>query len=421
MIARAAGQPTICLLSLSAIADDPRVRRQGELFAASGWRVIGVGLPGERSEPPDWPILTGAGDSGRRGWKTPLPLRGAARRAALAACTLRLRFAGADDLRARLAENIYWRHLAISPIVNAVHRAARSVAADVWLANDWTALPLAARLARENGGVYAYDSHELAAEEHAEQAAWRYWKQPIVSAIERRYIGDAAVVSTVSAGIAERLDRLYALPRPTRVVRNTPHYRESGFRRTGGRIRVLYHGIVASGRGLEVAIDSVAIWRPEFHFTIRGPENPGLSHALRTRIRDLGLADRVELAPAVPMTELVRAASAFDIGFFVFPDDCWHNRFVLPNKFFEYVMAGLALCVSDLPEMARLVNAYELGVLVPRVDPGAIAAAVNSLDRERIDRCKQNALAAARELCWEREAAELIGAYACLAGHAGIR
>jgi glycosyltransferase involved in cell wall biosynthesis len=170
-----------------------------------------------------------------------------------------------------------------------------------------------------------------------------------------------------------------------------------------------------------VAIDSVAIWRPEFHFTIRGPENPGLSHALRTRIRDLGLADRVELAPAVPMTELVRAASAFDIGFFVFPDDCWHNRFVLPNKFFEYVMAGLALCVSDLPEMARLVNAYELGVLVPRVDPGAIAAAVNSLDRERIDRCKQNALAAARELCWEREAAELIGAYACLAGHAGIR
>ena len=38
--------PTICLLALSTIADDPRVRRQGDIFHRSGWRVIGVGLPG---------------------------------------------------------------------------------------------------------------------------------------------------------------------------------------------------------------------------------------------------------------------------------------------------------------------------------------------------------------------------------------
>src|SRR6516165_7652860 len=50
--------PTIGILALSAIADDPRVRRQGDAFARAGWQVIGVGLPGARSGGTEWPIWT---------------------------------------------------------------------------------------------------------------------------------------------------------------------------------------------------------------------------------------------------------------------------------------------------------------------------------------------------------------------------
>ena len=285
------------------------------------------------------------------------------------------------------------------------------MAADIWLANDWTALPIAARLATENGGNYGYDTHEFATEEYTERWKWRVLTRPLVCALERRFIGGAAVVSAVSDGIAERLDRMYRLKRPSLTIRNTPVYEKSVFRPTGPRVRVLYHGVVVVGRGLEAAIDSVALWRPEFDLTIRGPENPEFSDALRRRIRDAGLEDRVRLVPPVPMTELVEEATAFDIGFFALPGHSRHNEFALPNKFFEYVMAGLALCVSDLPEMARLVRQHRLGVLVPSLDPAAIAAAINALDRERIDACKLNALAAAGELCWERESTRLIEAY----------
>src|SRR6516162_10903492 len=51
-------RPRICIISMSAIADDPRVRRQGDAFARAGWEVVGVGLPGAQSMPPDWTILT---------------------------------------------------------------------------------------------------------------------------------------------------------------------------------------------------------------------------------------------------------------------------------------------------------------------------------------------------------------------------
>ena len=42
-------RPAICVLALSAIADDPRVRRQAEAFHRAGWSVVAVGLPGVRS------------------------------------------------------------------------------------------------------------------------------------------------------------------------------------------------------------------------------------------------------------------------------------------------------------------------------------------------------------------------------------
>ena len=310
--------------------------------------------------------------------------------------------------RPTVADKLYWT---MQSAITELYELAHTVDAGVWLANDWIALPLAARMAKEKGGKFVYDTHEFAVEEYAEKLHWRIWKRPLVGAVEREYIGGAAVVSSISAGIAERLDAIYQLPRPSLVIRNTPFYQRFRFRRTGERIRVLYHGIIVIGRGLEQTIDSVASWRPEFELTIRGPENPGYSDMLRHRIRDAGLENRVRLVPPVPMTALVEEATAFDIGFFALPGHSRHNEFALPNKFFEYMMAGLALCVSDLPEMARLVEEHQLGALIPTLDPVAIASAINSFDRERIDACKRNALAAAEEFCWERESSRLVDAY----------
>ena len=500
--------PTICLLALSAIPDDPRVRRQGDLFAGAGWNVVGVGLPGGRSEAPNWPILTEAtvpADSSeadrapdlqpsanpvvassappsarlaaaaRRGlarprvavhnalagrprlrrsalllWRSLMfclswacrvyrSARGVLRRAAGSADRALSGGGGLQELagflsgpvglrrglkhswrrlwlgfRPNLAEEIFWQELAISRPLNLIYQAARSVDADIWLANDWTALPLAARLARERGGAYVYDTHEFAIEEYAEKPEWRRWMRPVVRAIEKEHIRRAAVTSAVSAGIAARLDRLYSLPKPTLVVRNTPLYDKTGLRLTGDRIRVLYHGIIVPGRGLESAIESVAQWRPEFDLVIRGPTNPQFTPVLRGRIAKLGLSGRVELAAPVPMTALVREAAAFDIGFFALPGHSGHNEYALPNKIFEYIMAGLCLCVSDLSEIAAIVNQYRCGVTIPGADPAAIAAAINSLDRETIDRCKRNSLVAARELCWERESDRLAAAYAAV-------
>lgn len=155
----------------------------------------------------------------------------------------------------------------------------------------------------------------------------------------------------------------------------------------------------------------MAQWRPEFNLTIRGPTSEDYRAELEKEIDRAGVRGRVTLAPAVPMIELVREAAEFDVGLFALPGHSKHNQFALPNKFFEYVMAGLALCVSDLPEMSALINQHKLGVLLDRSEPASIAAAINALTPVQIDAFKRNSLATARSLCWESERERMLVAY----------
>lgn len=433
---------SIGLISLSAIADDPRVRRQGDLFWERGWDVVAVGLPGARSKPPAWlcleipavgegaanetivPLLQ-PGDpvtvqasprptdepepspsKARRLWRRlPVPLRRSAHRAARSA--RRLADVASVYLLEERAAASYWR---INDRFARIYGRASELKVDIWLANDWTALPIVQKLAAEQGVPYAYDTHELAVDEYAHRWRWRLLQRPVIAAIERAGIFGSAVTSCVSQGIVDRLHRLYRLPEKPLLIRNMPRYEAHPHEPCGEIVEVLYHGMVFEGRGLEACIDSVALWRPEFRLTIRGPGPAEYLAALARRIRSAGVGDRVVLAPPVPMIELVREATHFDVGLFALPGHSQQNVHVLPNKFFEYTMAGLALCVSDLPEMTALLRQYQLGRLIPAVTPEAIAAAINGFDRAAIDACKARSLAAAKELNWEAEADRLFAA-----------
>jgi glycosyltransferase involved in cell wall biosynthesis len=433
--------PSIAIISLSSIADDPRVRRQGDAFLAAGWNVIGIGLPGARSQAPSWltnleahpgclshgidravvrranyvsttinPLRTLARATGLDGllrWGLRQPggiyiLNWVLRRAGQVRHLARLQ---APRLSPRFAEPAYW---SLNSQFERLYSRAVQYRADVWLANDWTALPIARRLAQQQGAALVYDTHELASDEYAEQLRWRFLHRPVVVALERACLPEAALVTCVSDGIADRLQELYGLIERPLVIRNTPNYHQMPFRPTGERVEVLYHGVVSPGRGLEESIRSVALWRPEFRLTIRGPGSEDYCAKLHASIATAGVAGRVRFLPAVPMTALVREANAFDIGIFALPAHSQHNKYALPNKFFEYMMAGLALCVSDLPEMSRLMRAHDLGRSFVGVSPDAIASAINSFDRQSINHYKQRALATAQELNWELECKKLI-------------
>jgi hypothetical protein len=427
----------IGVIALSRILDDPRVRRQCEILCANGYEVFAIGQDDVRQEAVPWTIVRkpqsdsdmSKGGSFVERWRRRFnqnprelakiflslpvavllrikPIARVLHRLILVARAQRCRF------QPHYAQEVFWSWRGD---LSDLYEKAKHLKCDVWLANDWTALPIAARLANENGGVYIYDTHEFALQEYQERWVWRISQKPMVAALERSFIYGARFVTAVSSGISDRLTAIYGLSKPVVTIRNTPRHVATQFRPTPPLIRVLYHGIVAPGRGLEAAIDSVSAWAPDRELYIRGPVGAEYLKSLKRRIADAGLQSRVFVIPPVPMTELVSAAAEFDVGFFALPGHSLHNQFALPNKFFEYTMAGLALSVSRLPEMELLMKEFELGTTFAEVQPGCIAAALNAMSRDEIDRFKRNALKAAKTLCWEKEGEKLLSAIGELA------
>ncbi len=387
---------SVCIISLTPVTDEPRVLRQSKALADAGVDVTVAGFAG-RQDPPAWWNRFVEVDH----VSEPLRLRDNLRQ------EMRRRL---SKFQPKLAEEYYWMSAGYDGIYEQI-ATVEEVRCDLAIAHDYFTAPIAARLAELSGGVFAVDCHEFSYEQYMHDPVWIKRERPWIHAIEKTFLPKASTVSTVCDGIADSLQKTYKLEKRPEVIRSTAFFHDLPFRPTGERIEVLYHGIVSPMRGLEQTIASVPMWKPEYHFVIRGPGTDEYVAELTALAEKHGVSDRVRIDPPVPFNKMVPEANAADIGFFVQEDISIQKRFTLPNKFFEYVQARLALCVANLPEMARLVNEHGLGTLVPDLKPETIASVINGMTREKIDAFKQASMKAAQELSWQNESRKMLESY----------
>lgn len=231
---------------------------------------------------------------------------------------------------------------------------------DLVIANDWKALPIARAAARALGSKVIYDSHELAAAEFDSSRVWKLLAQTHAATIEGDNIHFADAVVTVSDPLAARLADAYRLEHAPLVVMNCPDTPAVPFRPTGPVIEFLYQGIVAPRRGLEMLIDSLPAWPDHCRLVIRGPDVAGMTRRLMAR--PAASDRRLRFESSVAPEKTVAAASASDVGLFFMEAGAAQGAVVLPNKLFEYMLAGLAMLVSDLPGVRPFVRGGGLPV-----------------------------------------------------------
>jgi len=232
-------------------------------------------------------------------------------------------------------------------------------------------------------------------------------------------------VVTVNDLIAEELRRQYRIPLPT-VVRNCPKPVVPCAVDPSYSIRaklalspetpiILYQGRYELGRGLEELIES-ARYLSRGVIVLRGY---GSNEAdLRQRVDGHGVQGRVFMVEPVPMADLVTAASEADVGVVSYTAYSPNNYYASPNKLFEYIMAGLAIAVSNLPVLEKIVRDHDLGVVFDPADPKHIAEQLNALvgNPARLRACRENATCVAHNRYnWDHEGGKLISLYRTLA------
>lgn len=387
---------TACIVTHRAITRQPRIRREANLLEQLGYRVISVGANCDLPPSPDWqhvPIDYYSNELKRSGY---------------------LKLLAARWLTGPLPGLVDWT-TSMWPGSVRTWQAMRDLCPSLVIAHNHHLLPEAARLARSCGVPFTVDLHEFSTGMEIQDTVWRIFERPYVRAILKKYLPLAAHVTTVSGGLADAFASEFSLATRPTVVRNVPSFEpdfaDIPFRPTGERIEILYHGIAAPNDLLETVIHSVPLWRPEFRLRIRSGGRTEYIKSLKDLIGSLGLDARITFEEMVPMDRVSQAANRSDIGIFITDRTMPQRKFSLPNKFFEYIMGGIAVCVSDLPDMARIVREYDLGVLVSQETAETLAVRINGLDRAQIDRHKRNAIRAAGDLNWGVEQEKLRAIY----------
>lgn len=123
---------------------------------------------------------------------------------------------------------------------------------------------------------------------------------------------------------------------------------------------------------------------------------------------------RVYFHSPVSPQEIVNNLASYDMGFYLLPFTNYNNSVALPNKFFDFIMAGLAVCIGPSPEMARLTNIFEIGVVSDTFEPQEVAAKLNALSALDIDQYKHNAIKARDSLNADVEMQKLVNIYKTL-------
>ena len=275
---------------------------------------------------------------------------------------------------------------------------------DLVVANDVDTLPLAFQLAGERTPVLL-DAHEYAPREFEDRLYWRVLQQPHKTWLCRAYLPRVHGFMTVCDGIADEYARVFGVARPA-VVPNAPPRQPGAPRPTApGRIRLVHHGLASRSRKIETMIDLMRHLDRRFTLDLMlVSSEPGYLDWLRQRT---GGDPRITFRAPVATSEIIAATRDYDIGLFLLPPTNFNYRFALPNKFFEFVQARLAVAIGPSPEMARLVRQHELGVVAEDFAPATLARHLNALDAPAIDRAKAAAHRAADVLCWENSRALL--------------
>jgi glycosyltransferase involved in cell wall biosynthesis len=294
----------------------------------------------------------------------------------------------------------------------------RVKARSYWSADGYS-LPFTLLFAKLHRARLVYDAREIYSA--LGPLAGRPLVQRVIAWMERVCVRFVDAMFTSGQLDSEYLQQHFRLPTLPRVVMNLPPYRpltetlterlakqpsENRIRQRFGlpaTTRILvYQGMIFDGRGIMPVVRALPLL-PDCAFVLLGEGR--YKEAVEREAGRLGVADRVLFAGAVPYDELLDWTTCADAGMALIEPISFSYRLALPNKLFEYCMAGIPSVVSDLPAMKRVVAEYPIGICVAHDAPAAeLAQAIETClqpDRRAAFRavCEQ----AARAYSWEAQ------------------
>ncbi len=272
---------------------------------------------------------------------------------------------------------------------------------DVLLANDLDTLLPNYLISKLQNKKLVYDSHELFTEvpelinRPKVQKTWLRIEQFILPKLKNCY--------TVCQSIAAYYNNKYGTN--FKVIQNLPEKTSIKISELPFKIKdkkiIIYQGALNIGRGLELMIETMQHLK-NCIFIIIG--NGDIANQLEIQTNKLNLTNKVKFIGKITPDKLKTITPIADLGISIEEDLGMNYHFALPNKIFDYIHAEIPILVSNLPEMKRIVDDYQVGEVIIDRNPVKLALQIETLLQKNY---KTELLIAKKELIWSSEKEKL--------------
>ncbi len=302
-------------------------------------------------------------------------------------------------------------HLCESKFIEAT-KALKNQKFDLILCNDLPSAPLAYMLKEHTGGKIYLDAHEFTPRQWEGMKSFEL-KKPYLTYIMEEYATKADYGTTVCQSIADFYTNDYDFS-IDEVVMNLPKYNDlSPSEVNPDEIRIVHHGIANRSRKLENLVDVFKLLDSRFTLDFYLVNNGKGAHS--DLVEYAKSEPRIRFRDAVGTADLPSTLNKYDIGLYPLVPAVPNQEYALPNKFFEFLQARLAIAIWPSIEMKNLLIEHDLGVVSENYSVEELASLINALSAEDIAKFKKNSDEAAKTLNADDSLAKIAkGVAACL-------
>ena len=278
---------------------------------------------------------------------------------------------------------------------------------DIYFAEDLYTLPFVSIVAKIKRAKIYYNSRELYSCLGGLRNRPRL--QSLITAIEKYFIKKVDLVLTTGEMDSEFLKKFYGI-KNTLVIRNIPLYQEPtskiDFRKLynlSNDIKILlYQGVLLKGRGIAPILNSM-VKIPNTVLVVLGDGEQ--KNNFQKLADQLKITDRVIFAGTVNQKELINYTAGGDIGLSLIENISVSYYHALPNKMFEYIIARLPVLTSDLPQMKKIIETYNVGEAIHMENEENIFNTLKNWieNPAKLEFYRSNCAIASKELNWQKE------------------
>ena len=281
---------------------------------------------------------------------------------------------------------------------------------DVLLSNDLDSLlaNYCAHKLKRNTRI-VYDSHELFTE--VPELTARPKVRRVWLAIEEWIFPKLETVITVNQSIADIYSKKYN--KKIHIVRNVSKLwkpneilsKEELEIPAEKRIIILQGSGINVDRGAEEAV--MAMQKIDNAFLIVGSGD--VLPPLQEMVKTYKLENKVRFVGRVPYDLMMNYTYHADIGLSLDKDTNPNYRYSLPNKLFDYIHTSTPVVSSNLIELKRVIEKYDVGRIIPEHSADGVAETINGIFNQAglLEELKMNCEKATMVENWEEESSVL--------------